>query len=110
MRTLRRSLGQCANDYPMYDIRQFIPTLYLTVLLGIAGFSLAAETPGLWVLGTLAVMLNAWLVWSDRFRPLPRFVSSSITILALLYCVHEVLTTLTPVLVLSSGQFLVPLP
>ncbi|HWE03399.1 MAG TPA: DUF3488 and transglutaminase-like domain-containing protein [Tepidisphaeraceae bacterium] len=61
----------------------------------------------LWAVGTLAVTLNGWLVWSDRFRPLPRFISNMITIASGLYVIHEVLTTVgTPVLVLSSGEFL----
>jgi hypothetical protein len=32
------------------------------LLLGMLGFALAAESPGVWVMGTAGIMLNAWLV------------------------------------------------
>lgn len=45
----------------MYDIRQFRPTLYVLLLLGLSGFCLAARMPGLWLLGVLLVGVHAWL-------------------------------------------------
>jgi hypothetical protein len=44
----------------MYDVRQFKPTLYFLLLLGVTGFALAAQTPGLWVVATGGILLNAW--------------------------------------------------
>ena len=39
----------------MYDIKQFKPALYLVLFLGMSGFAMAVESPGLWMLsvGTL---------------------------------------------------------
>ena len=54
----------------MYDIRQVKPALYALLLLGMSGFALAAQWPGLWVLATGGVMLNAWLVRTGRFTPI----------------------------------------
>ena len=72
----------------MYDIRQFKPTLYLLVVLGITGFAVAAEEPSLWVLASAAVMLNIWLVRSRKFSPIPRWVANGITVLAFVYVTH----------------------
>ena len=90
----------------MYDIRQFRPALYLLLILGITGFAIASEQPGLWVLSVAAVLLNAWLVKHKMFRPLPRLVANVVTIGALGYValiVREAVAT--PILVV--GQFLV---
>ena len=53
----------------MYDIRQFRPTLYLLVLIGICGFALAAEMPAFGLAMTLCLLLNAWLVRSRDLFP-----------------------------------------
>jgi transglutaminase-like putative cysteine protease len=92
----------------MYDVKQFMPSLYAMALLSIAGFSFAADsTTLLWAIGTLAIIFNAWLVWSQRFRPMPRFLSNVITIVAGIYVIHEVFTTAgTHVLIIASGEFL----
>ena len=66
----------------MYDIRQFKPTLYLVVMLGLTGFAIAAKQPALWVLSVGAVMINAWLVRTGRFTPMPRWLSNGITLLS----------------------------
>jgi len=90
----------------MYDIRQFKPALYLLLLLGISGFAIAAQSPGIWLLGCGATCVNAWLVRSQRYSPMPRLASNVITILTLLYVVHEVFSFgTTPVMVI--GEFLV---
>ena len=60
----------------MYDIRQFKPALYFLIILGLSGFALAAQSPGLWVLSVGAVMFNAWLVKTNRFTLL--FTAASI--------------------------------
>ena len=49
------------NPSFMHEIRHFKPTLYLVMLLGLSGYALAAATPGLWIAGTLAILLHAWL-------------------------------------------------
>src|SRR3954468_7970113 len=90
----------------MYDIRQFKPALYTLLLLGVSGFALAAQWPGLWVLAVAGVMLNAWLVRTNRFTPMPRFLASIVTIIAFIYIADLVLhSQTTPILII--GQFLV---
>ena len=90
----------------MYDIRQFKPALYLLLLLGMTGFALAAQWPGLWVLSAGGILLNAWLVKTGRFTPMPRFLASIVTIIAFIYIADLVLhSQTTPILII--GQFLV---
>jgi len=90
----------------MYDIRQFRMTLYLVILMGISGFCLAAETPGLWLLAVAGTLLNWWLVRRKRFVPMPRIVANLVTVLALLYVMMQVHAgDSTPIL--TVGQFLV---
>src|SRR6185312_11757526 len=91
----------------MYDIRQFKPALYALLLLGISGFALAAEWPGLWVLATGGVMLNAWLVKTGRFTPMPRFLASIVTLIAFLYIFDLVVNSQATAPILVIGQFLV---
>ena len=76
----------------MYDIRQFRPALYTLLILGMSGFALAAQSPGLWVLSVGAILLNGWLIKLGYFHPLPRLLANLITLLALLYIVYEVLS------------------
>lgn len=90
----------------MYDIRQFKPVIYLLVFLGISGFAIAAEEPALWVFSASVVVVNAWLVWRDKFIPMPRWFANSITLLAFLYVAMNVMrVTGAPILLI--GQFLV---
>ena len=90
----------------MYDIRQFKPALYALLLLGMSGFALAAEWPGLWVLATGGVLLNAWLVKTGRFTPMPRFLASIVTLIAFLY-IFDLLMNSGTTQILIIGQFLV---
>jgi transglutaminase-like putative cysteine protease len=90
----------------MYNIRQFKPVLYLLLMVGITGFSLAAASPGLWVVGATGVLLNAWLVFTGRFTPMPRMVANAVTLAATLYCARQMLTNSGPA-VIVIGQFLV---
>ncbi len=89
----------------MYDIRQFKPTLYFLILLGMSGFAIAAESPTLWVLSVGAVLFNAYLVKSKLFTPLPRIVANAITLIPLAYVALQIHSGTTPVL--AVGQFLV---
>jgi transglutaminase-like putative cysteine protease len=90
----------------MYDIRQFKPALYLLIILGMSGFALAASVPGVWVLAVGAVLLNAWLVYTGRFRPMPRLVANVVTLLGLLALAAAVRAgSNAPILII--GQFLV---
>src|SRR5262245_29131192 len=90
----------------MYDIRQFKPALYVLIVLGLTGFSLAAQSPGLWVLSTAAVLFNAWLVRTNRFTPMPRLLANAVTLLAMLYVGNQVMQSWGPP-ILVIGQFLV---
>src|ERR1700760_4703050 len=90
----------------MYDIRQFKPTLYLVVILGLTGFAVAAEQPALWFLAIGAVLINAWLVRTGRFTPMPRWLSNGITLLSSGFVMMQVIGAAnTPILLI--GQFLV---
>ena len=53
----------------MYDIRQFKPALYVLLFIGLSGFALAAQWPGVWFLSVGGLGLNAWLVKTRRFTP-----------------------------------------
>ena len=68
----------------MYDIRQFKPSLYLLLVMGMSGLRWQ-QSPGIWILSVAGILLNAWLVKTDRFRPLPRLVANLITVVALLW-------------------------
>src|SRR6266581_2905476 len=46
----------------MYNIRQFKPVLYALLLVGVTGFALAAQSPGLWVLGAAVMVIGQFLV------------------------------------------------
>lgn len=91
----------------MYDVKQFKPTLYLLVLLGITGFCIAAQTPGLWVLSATLSGLNIAWVASGRFTPMPRWLANVLVVLAALYVGLRITGEGTPVLIV--GQFLVAL-
>src|SRR5687768_5842666 len=90
----------------MYDIRQFKPALYVLLFLGVSGFALAADAPGMWLLAVAAIGLNAWLVKTGRFRPMPRLVANVVTIGAFFYVASQV-QQFGPRSVLVIGQFLV---
>jgi hypothetical protein len=90
----------------MYDIKQFKPTLYFVVLLGLTGFSMAAESPLLWAFSVIALGVNAWLVRTGRFTPIPRWLANFSTILAVLYVIQRIYHAGGPPL-MFIGQFLV---
>ncbi len=91
----------------MYDIRQFKPTLYVLILMGMVGYAMAAESPGFFLFPTMLVILNAWLVKTGRFAPLPRWIANSATLLCLLWAGMQVPGARQSVIVLVIGQFLV---
>jgi Ca2+/Na+ antiporter len=91
----------------MLELRQFRPALYFLLTLGLCGFALATETTGLWVLAMSGMVLNAWLIKTDRFVPLPRLVATLITVVALAYAVHDLRSGETAIIVV--GEFLVML-
>jgi protein-glutamine gamma-glutamyltransferase len=90
----------------MYDIRQFKPTLYVVLALGISGFCYAAETPGIWAVAMAGIGVNAWLTWSGRFKPFPRWLANAVTLMAAGFVLVRVLASTGPPL-LFIGQFLV---
>ncbi len=69
----------------MYDSRHFLPSLYLVLLIGFWGFALAANSPGLWLVSTIGIALNIWLTRSGRFRPMPRWLAGSLSLVVLLW-------------------------
>ena len=89
----------------MYDVRQFKPILYAVLITGILGFALAAETPGLLGLYAAGLGLNAWLVHTGRFVPLPRWLANTATVLSFGYVVDQVWRLGGPPL-MHIGQFL----
>src|SRR5208282_3176341 len=90
----------------MYDIRQFRPTLYILLLMGVTGFALAAESPAMWIVATGGILLNAWLVKTGRFVPMSRILANLVTLAALALVTLEVRAgDTTPVL--TIGQFIV---
>src|SRR6476660_8287613 len=88
----------------MYDIRQFKPVLYTLLILGVSGFALAAQSPGIWVLAVSGILVNAWLVKTGRFQPLPRWLANFITLFSLLLVSVQFRSTSA---VLVIGQFLI---
>ena len=90
----------------MYDIKQFRPTLLFLLLLGFTGFSVAAETPGLWLIAMAGTLFNAWLIDRGSFRPLPRLIANGITLVFALWLVVRVRAVAGPP-ILAIGEFLV---
>src|SRR3954469_9079013 len=90
----------------MYDIKQFKPTLYTLILLGLIGFSLAAESMPLLLFSVAAVTLNAWLVVSGKFFPPPVWVGNIAPVVPLAYVAHQIVPMHGPPL-MFIGQFLV---
>src|ERR1700723_3118123 len=89
----------------MYDIRQFKPALYFLLMMGIPGFALAAELPGLWVLCGGGILINAWLINTHRFVPMPRWLADLVTIGGLALVTMEVRAgDTTPII--TVGQFI----
>ncbi len=90
----------------MYDIRQFRPTLYLLLLMGVTGFALAAESPAMWIVATGGILLNAWLVKTGKFVPMSRILANLVTLAALAVVTIEVRAgDSTPIL--TIGNFIV---
>lgn len=90
----------------MYNVKQFRPTLYVLLFLGFSGFAIAAESPGIWLVSVGPLLINAWLIRTNRFVPLPRWLANLITVLSLLYVIDRVAAApAAPILVI--GEFLV---
>ncbi len=92
----------------MYDIRQFRPTLYFLLMLGVTGFALAAEAPGTWILAAGGILINAWLVKTGRFTPIPRMLANVVTLGGLVLIARQIRAgDATPIL--TIGNFIVVL-
>src|ERR1700733_1258665 len=89
----------------MYDIRQFRPTLYVLLAMGVTGFAIAEQSLGLLILAMSGMLLNAWLVKTRRFVPLPRLLATAATFLAVTYVILEVRSSIAPIF--TVGEFLV---
>jgi Ca2+/Na+ antiporter len=90
----------------VYDVRQFRPTIYLLILMGMLGYALAAQSMAFCVVGGVVVLTNAWISFRGRFRPLPRPIANLVTLAAVAYIIHELVTQAGPP-VMIVGQFLV---
>ncbi|MGD0461215.1 MAG: DUF3488 and transglutaminase-like domain-containing protein [Tepidisphaeraceae bacterium] len=92
----------------MYDIRQFRPTLYFLLMLGVTGFALAAEAPGPWILAAGGILVNAWLVKTGRFTPIPRLLANLVSLGGGLLVAHQIRAgDATPIL--TIGNFIIVL-
>ncbi len=91
----------------MYDIRQFKPALYIVVLIGLTGYAMAAESPGLWVFSVSLILTNVWMIRQGAFKPIPRLVANGVTLLAFLYAFLQVHSRGVDSPILAIGQFLV---
>jgi len=91
----------------MYDIRQFRPTLFTVVILGMTGFAWASQSPVTWVIAIALVMLNFWLVRTERYKPLPRYLANTLTLILLAIGARDVLLVGSGGAVLAIGRFLV---
>lgn len=92
----------------MYDVRQFRLVLYVLLGLGLTGFSVAARTPGLWVMSMGAIWAHAFLKRRGALGAVPSWAA------ALLACVFLLFTLRTFVRdpgnqLLAAGQFLAAL-
>jgi transglutaminase-like putative cysteine protease len=90
----------------MYDVRQFRTALYVLLLVGVTGFAVAAESPGMWIVAAGGILLNAWLVKTGRFTPMSRVLANLVTVVALGLVTLEVRAgDSTPIL--TVGNFIV---
>lgn len=69
----------------LYDVRQFRPALFVAIAMGFAGYAISFSAGPAWLVCTLALAINAYLVRHDRFTPLSRRLAGLITVLALMY-------------------------
>src|ERR1700722_5964310 len=96
----------------MYDTQQFKPMLSLLIFLGISGFALAMELPGLWIISVTLLLINAWLVKTDQFKPAPRILINLILLVAgayALFAAYGFFVNPSGVPIIIVGQFLVVL-
>ncbi len=89
-----------------YDVRQFRPTIYLLILMGMIGYAMAAQSMGFLVIGVVGVLSNAWISSRGRFKPLPRPIANLVTLAAVAYIIQELVVQAGPP-VMIVGQFLV---
>lgn len=90
----------------MYDIRQFRPAVYTVLLLSVAGYSIALESPLHFLAGASLILLNAWITRSGRALSMPRLLSSAIGLLTGAWNAMGLLTgTMTPLLAISQWLY-----
>jgi hypothetical protein len=90
----------------MYDIKQFRPALFVVLMLGITGFCMASESPGLWVFAAAMLLTNAWLIKQNQFRPAPWPLTATIAVAAFAFTLVE-LRSRSGSPIVAVGQFLV---
>jgi Ca2+/Na+ antiporter len=92
----------------MYDIKQFRPALYMVLLLGITGFCMAAEMPGLWVFATAMLLCSAYLIKIKMFKAAPRLLTAIVAVGGFGFTLLELRTEAgSPIL--AVGEYLVVL-
>jgi protein-glutamine gamma-glutamyltransferase len=90
----------------MYDLKQFRLALYILLAMGMSGFAIAAESPEMWVLFMAALGLNAWMVKTGRFVPLPRIIANLIALGLISFFALRIMShSASEILII--GQFLV---
>ena len=88
-----------------YDVRQFRQSVWLLMLLGVAGFALAAQSLLYLLIGAGAVLANIMITRAGLFKPLPRPLANLVTLVALFYVGRQISGAVgTQVMVI--GQFL----
>jgi Ca2+/Na+ antiporter len=75
----------------MAQIHQFKPTLYVLLFLGMAGFALAAQSSVALALGCGGVLINGYLVYGGRFRPIPRILANLVTIASMMVVLRQLM-------------------
>ncbi|MEM8875422.1 MAG: DUF3488 and transglutaminase-like domain-containing protein [Planctomycetota bacterium] len=93
----------------MYNVRQFRPMLTVLLVVGFTGFAIALRSPGWWVLAVGGTLLQAWLVQSGRFRPMPRWIANIAGIVAFGLGAMMVFGGISPVLGIGRGLVLLQL-
>lgn len=72
----------------IYDVKQFRPTMFIVVAIGFLGYALAFGATPVWFLCVAAMAFNAQQVRSGRYRPIPRWLASVVTLAALYFSLH----------------------
>ena len=91
----------------MFDVRYFTRSLYVVLLLGLLGYSIALESPVHFLIGLIFVVAHAVLRWSGKSLIIPRPVASAIAVLAGAWSLMGIKTgSATPLMAVSQWLFI----